>query len=274
MNSTEIRWTDRTWNPASGCTEVSPGCAHCYARQLAENKRGTLAFPQGFDLMLRPWKLDEPRKLKEPSLIFVNSMSDLFLAGIPDSYRDRVVDVIEQTPQHCYQVLTKRHENLLRYSKRRKLPTNFWAGVTAEDQKRAELRIPTLVQVDVPVRFISVEPALSLVDVRPWIKQLQWVIFGGESGSHLMAEKVRQQRGCSERTKEGKWIPREDRMVWPRALRDACVGAGVPFFFKQWGGARPTSGGHELDGKRWEQFPAVPSLAVTSHQLQQTTLAL
>jgi protein gp37 len=267
MQLTAIRWTSSSWNPVSGCTQVSPGCRFCYARQLAENKRGTLAFPQGFDLMLRPWKLDEPRKVKAPSLIFVNSMSDLFLRDIPDSYRDKVVDVIEQTPQHCYQVLTKRHENLLRYSQRRKLPPNFWAGVTVEDQTRADLRVPYLVQVDVPVRFLSVEPALSSVDVSPWIDKLQWVIWGGESGSHLMDEKERAARGCSVRDAKGKWSPRPDRMDWPRLLRDQCVAAGVPFFFKQWGGARPGSGGHDLDGKRWEQFPKVSSLAVTKHRL-------
>jgi protein gp37 len=268
MNDTEIRWTTLTWNPASGCTSVSPGCKYCYARSLAENKRGTLAFPKGFDLMMRPWKLDEPRKVKTPSLIFVNSMSDLFLKDIPDSYRDRVIDVIEQTPQHCYQVLTKRHDNLLRYSQRRKLPPNFWAGVTVEDQTRAVLRIPYLVQVDVPVKFLSVEPALSSVDVSPWIEQLQWVIWGGESGSHLMDAKVRAARSCSVRDeKTGKWSPHPERMAWPRLLRDQCQAAGVPFFFKQWGAARPTSGGHELDGKRWEQFPVVDSLAVTKHRL-------
>lgn len=274
MNDTEIRWTTLTWNPCSGCEPVSPGCAHCYARSLAENKRGTLAFPNGFDLTMRPHKLNEPVKVKEPSLIFVNSMSDLFWERIPDSYRDRVVDVIEQTPQHQYQVLTKRHENMLRYSRRRKLPANFWAGVTVEDQKRADQRIPYLVQVDVPVRFISVEPALSLVDISQWAKQIQWAIWGGESGCHLMDPKVRAVRGMADRDDRGKWSPRMDRAYWPRALRDVCLANGVAFFFKQWGGVRPTSAGHELDGKRWEQFPDVPALAVRSHRLQQASLAL
>ena len=266
MNDTEIRWTTLTWNPMSGCESVSPGCKFCYARQLAENKRGTLAFPNGFDLTIRPHKLDEPKRLKAPTLVFVNSMSDFFWEQVPDAYRDRIVDVMEETPQHCYQVLTKRHENLLRYSKRRKLPANFWAGVTAEDQKRAEMRIPYLVQVDVPIRFISVEPALSMVDVESWIHDLQWVIFGGESGLHLRDQKVREARSVAQLV-DGRWSPREDRAAWPRALRDACVAAGVPFFFKQWGGLRPTSAGHDLDGKRWEQFPAASSTAVTSHRL-------
>lgn len=274
MNDTEIRWTTLTWNPMSGCASVSPGCEHCYARQLAEQKRGTLAFPDGFDLTIREHKLSEPWKVKTPSLIFVNSMSDLFWEKVTDSYRDRIVNVIESCPQHQFQVLTKRHENLLRYSRRRKLPPNFWAGVTVEDQTRAVQRIPFLVQVDVPVRFISVEPALSLVDISPWAKQLQWAIWGGESGCHLMDPKVRAVRGMADRDAHGKWSPRMDRADWPRAIRDTCVANDVAFFFKQWGGVRPTSAGHELDGKRWEQFPHVPSVAVTGHRLQQQALAL
>ena len=283
MNDTEIRWTTLTWNPCSGCEPVSPGCAHCYARQLAENKRGTSAFPNGFDLTMRPHKLSEPTKVKTPSLIFVNSMSDLFWERIPDSYRDRVLDVIESTLQHQCQVLTKRHENLLRYSRRRKLPANFWAGVTVEDQKRADERIPALVQVDVPVRFISVEPALSLVDIGRWThgknnafggNGIQWAIWGGESGCHLMDVKTRDARGMATRDERGKWAPRMDRADWPRALRDTCVRDGVALFFKQWGGVRPTSAGHDLDGRRWEQFPAVRAQAVTGHRLQQTSLAV
>jgi protein gp37 len=274
MNDTEIRWTTLTWNPMSGCESVSPGCKFCYARQLAEQKRGTLAFPNGFDLTVRPHKLTEPWKVKEPSLIFVNSMSDLFWDKVEESYRDKVVNVIESCPQHQFQVLTKRHENLVRYSQRRKLPPNFWAGVTVEDQQRADIRIPALLKVDVPIRFLSVEPALSLVDVRPWIRDLQWVIWGGESGTHLMDAKWRDLRGCASRDDKGGWAQRVDRMDWPRALRDVCAGAGVPFFFKQWGGVRPTSAGHELDGKRWEQFPGVRAVAVTGHRLQQSSLAL
>jgi protein gp37 len=278
MQETLIRWTSLSWNPASGCEAVSPGCGHCYAKALAENKRGTPAFPNGFDLTIRPHKLREPFKQKTPSLIFVNSMSDLFWEKIDDDYRDKIVDVIEQTPQHQYQVLTKRHENMLRYSRRRKLPSNFWAGCTVEDQKRALERIPFLAQVDVPVRFLSVEPALSLVDIRPWVEGrnngfggdgIQWAIFGGESGLHLRDPKVRALRSVAELDAAGKWGPRADRADWPRALRDACTANGVPFFFKQWGGLRPTSGGHELDGQRWEQFPAVPSQAVTGHRLHQ-----
>jgi protein gp37 len=275
MQETSIRWTTQSWNPVSGCEAVSPGCAHCYARALAEKKRGTPAFPNGFDLTLRPHKLREPLRLKTPSLIFVNSMSDLFWDQVDDVYRDKIVDVIEQTPQHLYQVLTKRHENLLRYSRRRKLPPNFWAGVTVEDQKRADARIETLSQVDVPIRFLSVEPALSLVDIRRWVEGkdntfggngIQWAIWGGESGLHLTDPKTRLLRSCAIRDENG-WASNPDKAAWPRALRDACVANGVPFFFKQWGGIRPTSAGHDLDGKRWEQYPTIPG---THYQTQQT----
>lgn len=275
MNETAIRWTTLTWNPASGCKKVSPGCKHCYAETLAENKRGTPAFPKGFDLTLRPHKLDEPYRVKDPSLIFVNSMSDLFWEEIDDAYRDKVVDVIANTPQHEYQVLTKRHENLLRYSKRRKLPPNFWAGVTVENQEWLEKRAAALLQVDAEIRFLSMEPALDHMDIRPFTKGrdnriggdgIQWAIYGGESGTHLTRPDVREKRGLvvlndSPRVSGGAlWIPNPARVEWARAVRDACVEDGVAFFFKQWGGPRSTSGGKLLDGRAWEEFPRLPTV--------------
>jgi protein gp37 len=134
MNETGIIWTEITWNPVTGCELITSGCAFCYAKTLAEQRRGP-AFPNGFELTLRPHKLRDPIRIKEPSLIFVNSMSDLFWEQIDDAYRDRVLDTIEQTPRHQYQVLTKRPDVMLRYSRRRRLPSNFWAGVTIEEQK-------------------------------------------------------------------------------------------------------------------------------------------
>jgi protein gp37 len=274
MNDTEIRWTELTWNPASGCKKITAGCKHCYAETLAENKRGTPAFPNGFDLTIRPHKLNEPYRVREPSLVFVNSMSDLFWEEITDEYRDRVLDVIEDTPQHQYQVLTKRHENMLRYSRRRRLPKNFWAGVTVEDQACAELRIPVLLQVEAAVRFLSIEPALSLIDLGPFLKAspggLSWVIYGGESGSHLSDPAVAEKRALVRKV-DGSWTPREDRAPWPRAVRDACVAAKVPFFFKQWGGPRPTSGGKLLDGKAWEQYPKAAKRGTPATQTQRQT---
>lgn len=256
MNETEIAWTDLTWNPWSGCKKVSPGCAHCYAETLAEQKRGTAAFPNGFDLTWRPHKLREPKSIKKPSLIFANSMSDFALESATDEMRDLVVDIIEATPQHQYQVLTKRPENLLRYSKRRRLPSNFWAGVTVEDFPRAS-RIDVLRQVDVEVRFVSAEPLLSsLAGVD--LSGIHWVIAGGESGLHLQDPKVAARRALVEKV-DGKWVPRADGVQWCREIRDMCSAGGVAFFFKQWGGVRPKSGGSHLDGKEHHNFPRVPS---------------
>lgn len=267
MNNTEIRWTEKTWNPASGCVKVSPGCKHCYAETIAENKRGTRAFPNGFDLTLRPHKMREPYAIKEPSLVFVNSMSDLFWEEIPDSYRDQVVDVIADTPQHEYQVLTKRHENMLRYSRRRKLPPNFWAGVSVENQEWADKRIPVLLQVEAEIRFLSAEPIVDHIDFRPFVTGrnnkiggdgIQWAIFGGESGTHISRDDVRLKRGLVEK-RDGAWMPRPDRMHWARDMRDACVENATAFFFKQWGGPRSTSGGKMLDDRTWEEWPRLPA---------------
>ena len=137
MNETKILWTEHTWNPMSGCTKVTAGCKHCYAETLAENKRGTKAFPKGFDLTLRPWKLDEPRLIKRPSLIFTNSMSDFFHEDVSDEYRDQICDAMERSPHHRYQVLTKRPENAVRYAARRRLPRSVWLGTTIEHQATA-----------------------------------------------------------------------------------------------------------------------------------------
>jgi protein gp37 len=267
MNATAIRWTEQTWNPASGCVKVTAGCKHCYAETLAENKRGTPAFPNGFELTLRPHKLQEPYRLKQPSMVFVNSMSDLFWDQIDDGYRDKVLDVIEATPQHEYQVLTKRAENLLRYSKRRPLPPNFWAGVTAENQELLDARGAVLRQVKAEIRFLSLEPALEDMNLAPLVAGrdnqiggdgIQWVIWGGESGNHLLKADEREKRGVVDPGPGGGWVPRPDRMDWARHARDGSVSNGVAFFFKQWGGPRSTSGGKLLDGRTWEEFPRLP----------------
>jgi protein gp37 len=254
MNVTEIVWTEKTWNPMSGCHPVSPGCAHCYARKLAEDKRGTLAFPVGFDVVLKPHKLNEPHAMKKPALIFVNSMSDLFLDEIPDEYRDRVLRVIAETPRHTYQSLTKRPANAARYFATRKVPPNMWLGVTVEDQLRADERIPLLRQIDARVRFLSVEPMLSAIAFDS-LDGMGWVIVGGESGSHLMRPDVCEQRALVDRTQSGKWAPRLSRVPWVRLVRDQCVAASVPFLFKQWGGSKGPIAGRELDGRIWDEYP-------------------
>jgi protein gp37 len=255
LNNTGIIWTEVTWNPASGCKKITSGCAYCYAHTIAEGQRGSPAFRNGFDLTLRPHKLKEPFKLKQPSLIFVNSMSDLFWEEIPDGYRHQIIDVIEQTPQHQYQVLTKREHELLRFSRLRKLPSNFWAGVTIEDQKNAG-RADVLRQVDADIRFVSAEPLLSPLAI-DW-SGISWCITGGESGFHLRTdEKLRDMRGLA--TFNGsKWEPRADRVDWVRSIRDQCVAAGVKFFHKQWGGSTSHSAGRMLDGRTWDEFPRMP----------------
>lgn len=254
MNKTGIKWTTLTWNPASGCKRITSGCAFCYAYTLAEAKRGTPAFRNGFDLTIRPHKLREPLRLKEPSLIFVNSMSDLFWPEIPESYRDQILDVIECTPQHQYQVLTKRPEEMLRYSRRRKLPENFWAGVTIEDQANAD-RADILREVEASIRFVSVEPLLAPL-VLDWTG-LHWCITGGESGVHLLDPKLREARALVDYEKR-RWTARPDRIEWVRSLRDQCLAASVKFFHKQWGGHYPESGGRLLDGRTWDEMPRLP----------------
>jgi protein gp37 len=252
MNNTGIIWTEKTWNPVSGCKEVSEGCKFCYAKTLAENKRGTPAFRNGFDLTVREHKLTEPFKIKTPTIIFVNSMSDLFWDEIPESYRDKIVDVIEQTPQHQYQVLTKRPELMLKYSERRRLPDNFWAGTTVENERQTE-RIDILRKVRAKIRFLSIEPLIGAIETTNF-DNIHWVITGGESGVHLYNESVRERRGLVSYI-DKQWDVREDRADWVRSIRDACITQDVRLFHKQWGGATSKSAGRLLDGRTWDEFP-------------------
>lgn len=254
MNETAILWTQRTWNPTSGCAQITEGCKFCYALTLAEQKRGTRAFPNGFDLTIRPHKLREPYALKTPSMIFVNSMSDLFWEAIPDTYRDQVVDVMTDTPQHQYQVLTKRPEAMLRYSQRRRLPSNFWAGVTIESNRHVG-RADLVRHIDVPIRFISAEPILDDLS-RLDLTDIQWLITGGESGRHLHDAALRQRRGLAEPDQRGRWQPMPARIPWIRELRDRALRHRTAFFHKQWGGLTSHSAGRLLDGRTWDEFPA------------------
>lgn len=259
MNQTGIIWTEKTWNPMSGCQKISQGCKYCYALTLAEQKRGTAAFPNGFDLTIRPHKLNEPFKLKEPTLIFANSMSDLFWDKVPNDYRHKIVDVIEQTPQHEYQVLTKRPDIMLAFSKERKLPPNFWAGTTIEDNKVKD-RLYYLQQIDAEIKFISAEPLIGPLDFDPDdLDGISWVITGGESGSHLWNGEVCEKRGLVRYNRTlKKWEAREDRADWIRSIRDFCIDRNVKFFHKQWGGSYPEAAGRELDGRFWTEIPRLP----------------
>lgn len=243
----------------SGCQKISQGCKFCYAESLAEKYRGQKAFPNGFDLTIREHKLKEPFKLKEPTLIFANSMSDLFWDKVPEDYRHKIVDVIEQTPQHEYQVLTKRPEIMLAFSKKRKLPPNFWAGTTIEDDRVKE-RLYILKQVKAEIRFVSAEPLIAPLTLDNGdLDGVQWIITGGESGTHLWDGEVCEKRALVRYNRSAKkWEVREDRIDWIRHIRDACQRAGTKFFHKQWGGSYPEAAGRELDGRFWTEMPRLP----------------
>jgi protein gp37 len=229
-----IEWTEATWNPVRGCTKVSPGCKHCYAETLAERFRGVPDHPyeQGFDLRLVPSALDLPRRWKRGRHVFVNSMSDLFHDGVPDEYVARVVRVMQETPQHTYQLLTKRSARMANLLTRLGVPDNVWCGVSVESQPWVG-RIADLVRVPARTRFLSIEPLLGpLVDVP--LAGVHWVIVGGESGHGARP-----------------LLP-----AWVRGVRDQCQAAAVPFFFKQWGGVQKARHGRLLDGKTWDELPS------------------
>lgn len=259
MNETAISWTSLTWNPMSGCTKISEECKHCYAEQLAEDKRGTRAFPNGFDLTLRPHKLAEPARVKAPSLIFTNSMSDPGLAEVTDDYRDSIFDAIEATPRHRYQVLTKRPLELLAYFERRgrRVPSSCWIGTTIGHPKRVD-RLEALRwfrDFGARVLFVSAEPLLG--DLPLDLTGIDWIITGGESGRHASDAKELDARFLVRRGEKGeaRWPVREERADWVRRLRDEADRASCAHWFKQWGGPRPTSGGRLLDGRTHDGMP-------------------
>lgn len=319
MAKTSIEWTDQTWNPITGCTKVSPGCDHCYAENIAHRFDGTKAYPNGFDVTLRPERLRQPMSWRKPRRVFVNSMSDLFHDSIPDGFIGSVFDTMALAPQHTFQILTKRpgrmrslltkwagaaadsphaaasfRRNDMMWCEPSVWPLpNVWLGVSVENQKWADVRIPQLLATPAAVRFISAEPLLGPVE--PWHshcpthdfaggmctfscperRQVDWIIAGGESGHGA----------------------RPMHPDWVRGLRDWCVDSDVPFLYKQWGewamagpddlaardevyldaetGAgtfyvnryRPgvqhlirvgkKNAGRELDGRIWDQFPEV-----------------
>jgi protein gp37 len=231
--ATAIEWTEATWNPVRGCTKVSPGCKHCYAQTFAERWRGIPGHPyeQGFDLRLVPEKLEEPLSWTRPRRIFVNSMSDLFHERVPEDFIRRVFEVMEEASWHTFQILTKRSARVRELAPRLPWPLNVWQGVSVENA-RYTVRIDDLQQVPAAVRFLSVEPLLGPIPSLP-LDGISWVIVGGESGPKHRALDP----------------------AWVREIRDQCVAARVPFFFKQWGGRTSKAGGRVLDGKKWDQMP-------------------
>ena len=231
-----IEWTDATWNPVTGCTKITAGCDNCYAARFSERFRGVAGHPfeAGFDLTLRPERLRQPISWVRPRMIFVNSMSDLFHKKVPRSFIDQVFDTMEQADWHTFQVLTKRSSLMRDYLKSRystHAPKHIWIGVSVEDSN-AKARVRHLREAPAAVRFLSVEPLIGAVG-RIDLDGIHWVIAGGESGPRA----------------------RPMHIDWARGIRDECRRQAVPFFFKQWGGVRPKSGGRELDGREWNDFP-------------------
>lgn len=226
--STAIEWTDKTWNPTVGCDKVSAGCKNCYAEALT--RRFTNHFANGFEFTLHPERLQDPRRWRKPSRVFVNSMSDLFHERMPLEYLKQVFEVMAECDRHIFQILTKRQERLVELAPELPWPDNVWMGVSVENQTFAH-RVDYLREVPAAVRFLSCEPLIGPLDLD--LTGIHWVIVGGESGS-------------GHRPIEAQWI---------RDIRDQSLDAGAAFFFKQWGGQTPKAGGRELDGHTHDGMP-------------------
>lgn len=247
-DKSSIEWTEATWNPTTGCDRVSPGCDNCYALSLAKRLKamGNAKYQRdgdprtsgpGFAVQIHEEALAIPRRWASPRLIFVNSMSDLFHARVPGEFICRVFDVMEQTPRHTYQVLTKRPIRLAKMAHQLPWPENVWIGVSVETFKQA-WRVDRLREIPAAVRFVSAEPLLGPLD-RLDLAGIHWLIAGGESGPNY----------------------RSVHVDWVRGLRESCGAAGVPFFFKQWGGRTPKAGGRVLDGRTFNGMPDVDASA-------------
>jgi protein gp37 len=230
-----IEWTESTWNPVTGCTKVSPGCAHCYAETFAERFRGVPGHPyeRGFELQLRPERLQIPLRWRRPRLVFVNSMSDLFHEDIPDDFVQMVFNTMRTASNHTFQILTKRHERLQELAQRIEWPPNVWMGVSIENRRFVH-RADALRRVPAAIRFVSAEPLLGPLNGLD-LRGIHWLIAGGESGAR-------------HRPMQAEWV---------RDLRDKCISEGVAFFFKQWGGRYSKAGGRELDGRQWSEMPQI-----------------
>lgn len=228
-----IEWTDATWNPVTGCTQVSAGCDHCYAMVLAERFRGVHNHPyeQGFDLRLWPERLELPLQWKKPRRIFVNSMSDLFHSGVPDEFVRQIFDTMNRADWHIYQILTKRPQRMARIAPTLQWGKHIWAGVSVESNE-VSWRADFLRRVPSAVRFISAEPLIGPIDQLD-LTGIDWLITGGESGyGHRFCDPD-----------------------WVRDARERCKEHDVAFFHKQWGGRTSKSGGRMLDGRTWDEMP-------------------
>jgi protein gp37 len=243
MRKSKIEWTERTWNPSAGCTKISSGCKNCYAETMAIRLRGrgTVGYENGFKFNPVPSRLNDPLKRKKATVFFVNSMSDIFHENMPEEYLDRIFEVIENTPHHTYQILTKRADRMYDYLSKRPVPSNVWLGVTVENKQQGLPRIDKLRHLKAKVLFLSVEPLLEDLGEMN-LKNIDWVIVGGESGNKA-------------RPMDKEWIVN---------IKQQCETEGIAFFFKQWGTwgedkikRKKKLNGKELDGKIWQQYPKI-----------------
>jgi len=239
----KIEWTEKTWNPSAGCTKISSGCKNCYAETMAKRLQalGMTGYENGFKFNTVPSRLNDPLKRKKPTVYFVNSMSDIFHPDMPKEYLDRIFEVIKNTPQHTYQILTKRADRMFQYLSQREIPKNLWLGVTVENRKEGLPRIDQLRNLRASVLFLSIEPLLEdLGQIN--LKNIDWVIVGGESGHKA-------------RPMDKEWVLN---------IKQQCETEGIPFFFKQWGTygedkikRNKKINGKELDGQIWQQYPSI-----------------
>lgn len=236
-----IEWTDASWNPSTGCSKVSPGCRNCYAERLSARLKamGNPKYAKGFKFTLHEDALELPFKWRTPKKIFVNSMSDLFHEFMPDDFLDQCFEVMTRADWHIYQILTKRPDRMLKFVENYgKIPDHIWLGTSVESRLYVP-RIETLRKVPCKTRFVSFEPLLGPVG-KVNLKGIAWAIVGGESGPRH----------------------RDIRAEWVREIRQQCKQQKVAFFFKQWGGRTPKSGGRLLDGREWNEYPKIRQIAV------------
>ena len=234
-----IEWTEMTWNPVTGCTKISQGCKHCYAERMAKRLKAmdSSRYTNGFRVTLHPDLLDAPRRWRQPRVVFVNSMSDLFHDDVPLAYIERVFATMQDCPHHTFQVLTKRSERLAELAPHLHWPANVWMGVSVEDM-RVIHRIEDLRRVPAAVRFLSLEPLIGPLNSLT-LDGIHWVIVGGESGPRA----------------------RPLRSEWVESIFRQCRAGGVPFFFKQWGGVRKDLTGRQLNGRTYDELPPAAQAA-------------
>lgn len=239
----KIEWTEQTWNPTAGCTKVSAGCKNCYAETMAKRLQamGVEGYENGFKFTIVPSRLNHPYRRKKPTVFFVNSMSDIFHEEMPEEYLEQIFDVIRGTPQHTYQLLTKRADRMLEYFSKNEIPENIWLGVTVDNKEQGLPRIDKLRNIKATVLFLSVEPLLEHLGEMD-LTNIDWVIVGGESGPKA-------------RPMDKEWV---------LDIKRQCEEKDVAFFFKQWGTwgsdkikRNKKLNGKELNGEIWQQYPEV-----------------